>query len=142
VLQGLDRDRVVDKQVEQNRQTCGDDPTTKGSRHATLAMHKNMISLILIIMNDAQALMSPHASLFPSTHVSWPSQEPVKTDVCESKPVSVHVEAVIAPPSPIIVYQTPGADGLEAEPQLGASLSIAAPSEVDPGATQMRPPLE
>ena len=64
-------------------------------------------------------------------HVSW-SQEPVKTDICESKSVSVHVEAVIASPLPMIVYQTPGADGLEAEPQLGSWVSTVAPSEVDP----------
>ena len=52
-----------------------------------------------------------------------------------SKSVPVHVEAVISPPSPIIVYQTPGADGLEAEPQLGAWASMVAPSEVDPNKT-------
>ena len=45
------------------------------------------------------------------------------------------MEAVIAPPSPIIVYQTPGADGLKAVPHLGAWTSMVAPSEVDPDKT-------
>jgi hypothetical protein len=45
----------------------------------------------------------------------------------------IYVEAPsIVPPSPIIVYQTPGAVGLqEAEPQLGRAKSIVAPAEVD-----------
>ena len=56
----------------------------------------------------------------------------MKTEICESKSVPVHVEAVIAPPSPIRVNQTPGADGLEAKPQFGARVSTVAPDEVDP----------
>ena len=50
-----------------------------------------------------------------------------------SKSVPVHVEVVIAPPSPIIVYQTPGGLGLiEPTKQLGAWVSTVAPSGVDP----------
>jgi hypothetical protein len=41
------------------------------------------------------------------------------------------VEAVIAPPLPMTVYQTPGAVGIEAKPQLGTASTVA-PSEVDP----------
>ena len=75
--------------------------------------------------------MPPHPWSFPTRHVSWSQELPVKTDNCESKSVLVHVETVIAPPSPIRVYQTPGAVGIEAEPQLDTWVSIVA-SAVDP----------
>jgi hypothetical protein len=42
------------------------------------------------------------------------------------------VDAAIIPPLPTIVYQTPGAVGIEAKPQLGASSTVVAPAEVDP----------
>ena len=63
----------------------------------------------------------------------------IKTEICESKPVPIHVEAVIAPPLPTIVYQTPGAVAPEAEPQLGASTSTVAPSKVEPNKSEPTP---
>ena len=75
--------------------------------------------------------MPLHPWSFPTRHVNWSQELPVKTDICESKSVPVHVEAVNAPPSPIRVYQTPGAVGIEAEPQLDTWVSIVA-SAVDP----------
>jgi hypothetical protein len=85
-----------------------------------------MMSLIVVISFDA--------------HQLWP-QEPVKTEICESKSVSVfalHADKVIFPPLPGIVYQRPGAVGSETELQLGAWISTVLPFEVDPEMTSAR----
>ena len=82
---------------------------------------------------DTRLWLLPHSWTFAATHASWSHVPPVKKDISDSKSVPVHVEAVIAPPSPITVYQTPvaGAEKIWGHESQNGTM-VLAPSEVDP----------